>query len=423
MKVANRISWQLLKSVLSIYFAITIVVTLVQMGIEYRHTRNMIYAELARVEQTFYPALSSALWELNYGQLKALQQGLVDLPLITAVKVVDAKGQELLKSEAAPNKDVFGEISVKHRFKVSYRFSGEDVYLAEVTFVTSRAVVLERLEVGFKMILVSALIKSAALVLLFFWVFRRLLGEPLERLIAAVSSIDLASLGNRRIDLRQKKTNELSQLEQAFNHMLAALDAERIRHDARLEEMNKNLEAQVEKRTEELGEANRRLEQLVRTDALTGIANRRYFVEQAEVEIERARRGSLPLSLLMIDLDHFKAINDTWGHAAGDVVLQNFAEVAAGSLRVGDQFARLGGEEFSILLPNTSAEGAQDAAQRIVEVARNQTVVCDGNSIRYTVSIGVAMMRENENLDVMMSRADAAMYRAKQQGRDRVVME
>ncbi len=423
MKVANRISWQLLKSVLSIYFSITIVVTLVQMGIEYRHTRNMIHAELARVEQTFYPALSSALWELNYTQLKALQQGMVDLPLITAVKVVDAKGQELLKSETGPNKDIFGEISVKHRFKVSYRFSGEDVYLAEVTFVTSRAVVLERLEVGFKMILVSALIKSAALVLLFFWVFRRLLGEPLERLIAAVSSIDLASLGNRRIDLRQKKTNELSQLERAFNNMLGTLDAERKAHDASMEELNKSLEAQVVKRTEELAEANRRLEQLVRTDALTGIANRRYFVEQAEVEIERARRGNLPLSLLMIDLDHFKSINDTWGHAAGDGVLQNFAEVAAGSLRVGDQFARLGGEEFSILLPNTTAEGAQDVAQRIVEVAREQSVARDGNQIRYTVSIGVATLRENENLDVMMSRADAAMYRAKQAGRDRVVIE
>jgi diguanylate cyclase (GGDEF)-like protein len=423
MKVANRISWQLLKSVLSIYFSITIVVTLVQMGIEYRHTRNMIHAELARVEQTFYPALSSALWELNYAQLRALQQGLVDLPLITAVKVVDAKGQELLKSEAGPSKDVFGEISVKHRFKVSYRFSGEDVYLAEVTFVTSRAVVLERLEVGFKMILVSALIKSAALVLLFFWVFRRLLGEPLERLIAAVSSIDLASLGNRRIDLRQKKTNELSQLERAFNNMLGALDAERKAHDASLEKLNKSLEAQVVKRTEELAEANRRLEQLVRTDALTGIANRRYFVEQAEVEIERTRRGNLPLSLLMIDLDHFKNINDTWGHASGDAVLQNFAEVAAGSLRVGDQFARLGGEEFSILLPNTTAEGAQDVAQRIVEVAREQSVARDGNKIRYTVSIGVATLRENENLDVMMSRADAAMYRAKQAGRDRVVIE
>lgn len=423
MKVANRISWQLLKSVLSIYFSITIVVTLVQMGIEYRHTRNMIQAELARVEQTFYPALSSALWELNYGQLKALQQGLVDLPLITAVKIVDAKGQELLKQESGLSKDVLGEISVKHRFKVSYRFSGEDVYLAEVTFVTSRAVVLERLEVGFKMIVVSALIKSAALVLLFFWVFRRLLGEPLERLIASVSSVDLASLGNRRIDLKQKQVNELSQLEHAFNNMLGTLDAERKAHDASLEALNRSLESQVIKRTEELAEANQRLEQLVRTDALTGVANRRYFVEQAEVEIERARRGSLPLSLLMIDLDHFKNINDTWGHAAGDVVLQNFAEIAAGSLRVGDLFARLGGEEFSILLPNTGAEGAQDVAQRIVEAARAQAVSREGKQISYTVSIGAAALRENENLDVMMSRADAAMYRAKQAGRDRVVME
>jgi diguanylate cyclase (GGDEF)-like protein len=422
MKISpHSLSWQLLKAVLSIYFAITLLVTLTQMGIEYLHTRNTIQGELASVERTFSPALATALWELNTEQLEALQQGIVDLPVISSMRVIDARGRELIK-ESAPSM-LGGQII--HTFKLSYRFSGENVHLADVSFEATGDVIFDRLRVGYQMILISALIKSTVLTLLFLWAFRRRLGTPLQQLTGAVMAVDLDSLGSKhRLDFQQVQANELTKLEDAFNRMLNRLEEERVAHYSALEAINQGLEAQVAERTHALEQTNRQLEQLVRTDPLTGAANRRHFVEQAQIEIQRARRDSTPLSLLMIDLDHFKRINDTWGHAAGDDVLRNFARIALTPLRVTDLFARIGGEEFAILLPNTGLDGAVELALRILAVARQQSIDCSNGQIRYNVSIGAAVLAAQEtSYEPLLKRADAALYRAKEEGRDQVVTE
>jgi diguanylate cyclase (GGDEF)-like protein len=422
MKIGTHsLSWQLLKAVLSIYFAITLLVTLTQMGIEYLHTRNTIQSELASVERTFSPALATALWELNNEQLEALQAGIVDLPVISVMRVVDANGRELIKQSEYSG--LGGQIT--HTFKLSYRFSGEDVHLADVSFEAAGDVIFDRLSVGYQMILVSALIKSAALTLLFLWAFRRRLGIPLQQLTDAVTAIDLDSLGSEhRLDLKQVQENELSQLENAFNRMLSRLEEERITHYSALETMNKGLEAQVAERTHALEQANQELEKLVRTDSLTGVANRRHFVERVQIEIQRARRETAPLSLLMIDLDHFKQINDTWGHAAGDDVLRHFSRIAVAPLRATDLIARIGGEEFAVLLPNTGLEGATEVALRILDVVRQQCVEFGSEQICYNVSIGAAILAPGETrYDSLLKRADAALYRAKETGRNQVVVE
>lgn len=420
MKIANGLSRQLLKAVLSIYFVITLIVTMTQMGVEYLHTRTMIQSELASAEKTFYPALATALWELNTEQLFALQQGIVDLPLISSIRIVDASGQEVLK----PVSSSHSQGAIEHVFKVSYFFAGQDVYLADVYFVAAGDVIFDRLKLGYQMILISALIKSLALTLLFVWMFRRRLGIPLGQLTAAVAAIDLASLGRSRIDLAQTEENELSKLEAAFNHMLHTLDVERRAHDASLDALNKSLEIEVAKRTAELEAANRCLEHLVRTDPLTGAANRRHFFEQADIEISRARRAQVPLSLLMIDLDNFKRVNDSFGHAAGDEVLKNFVSAASGPLRAADLLARVGGEEFTVLLPETGLDGAHEVARRLLETIRQQAVDFSGKAIRYTVSIGVATLGQEEVAwEPFVARADAALYRAKADGRDCVALQ
>lgn len=413
----NSLSWQLLKSVLSIYFAITLLVTLTQMGIEYLHTRNAIASELASVEKTFSPALTSALWELNHEQLEALHKGIIALPTISSMRLQDAHGRILINDT---EKDALGG-QITHVFKLSHHFSGEDIFLAEVAFHTAGEVVFDRLRVGFQMIIVSALIKSAALTLLFFWAFRQRLGAPLEKLTGAVTAVDLDSLNDRHIDLQQTQENELTKLETAFNRMLSRLERERLEHDSVLENLNKGLEEQVAERTHELQQANRQLEQLVRTDQLTGAANRRHFVERAQFEVLRAQRQHTPLSLLMMDLDRFKKINDTWGHATGDEVLRNFAMVVQAELRATDMLARLGGEEFALLLPNTGHEGAIEVAQRILGVVRHQSIDTDNAQVRYSVSIGTAFLAAQEtSYEAMFMRADKALYRAKENGRDQV---
>ena len=258
---ALTLSGQLLKAVLSIYFAITLLVTLMQMGIEYLYTRSTIQGELAKIEHTFSPALATALWEINTEQLEALQQGIVDLPAISSMRIIDARGHELLKeSENTTQNRLVGQIT--HTFKLSYHFSGEDVHLADVSFEATGDVILDRLWVGYQMIMISALIKSTVLTLLFLWAFRRRLSIPLQQLTNAVTTIDLENLGNKqRLDLQQVQANELATLEVAFNRMLQRLEEERVAHYAVLETINKGLEVQVAERTRELELANQQLEQ------------------------------------------------------------------------------------------------------------------------------------------------------------------
>ena len=159
---------------------------------------------------------------------------------------------------------------------------------------------------------------------------------------------------------------------------------------------------------------------LANTDVLTGALSRRNFLNLAETELARAIRYQIPLMLLMLDLDHFKSINDQYGHAAGDRVLQEFVKTVTGVLRESDLTGRLGGEEFAVLLPNTSPDGGNALAQRIIDSVRNQSVAYEAQLISYSVSIGACQLSSEVTFAELLSRADVALYRAKEGGRDRL---
>jgi len=164
------------------------------------------------------------------------------------------------------------------------------------------------------------------------------------------------------------------------------------------------------------------LKRLANTDALTGAYNRRRFLELAGQELARAKRYGGPLSLLMLDLDHFKAVNDNYGHEAGDLVLKDMVRVCQGVLREVDIFGRVGGEEFMALLPETGLDGGRNVAERLRAALAAAPVAADGNQISYTASIGVAALESEMTLEPLMKQADQAMYQAKQTGRNRVVV-
>lgn len=166
-----------------------------------------------------------------------------------------------------------------------------------------------------------------------------------------------------------------------------------------------------------------KLAELALSDPLTGIANRRHFMTQAENELTRCRRYSQPLSLLMFDLDHFKAINDRHGHQTGDLVLQKVAGICRSGLREVDLLARLGGEEFAILLPQTGGRDARRLADRLRQAIANSPLLCDqGPALSFSVSVGVATLKnDDEKLDALLLRADQRLYQAKAAGRNRVV--
>jgi diguanylate cyclase (GGDEF)-like protein len=156
-------------------------------------------------------------------------------------------------------------------------------------------------------------------------------------------------------------------------------------------------------------------------DGLTGLANRRSAMTRLDAEIAQAHRRAQPLALLALDLDHFKRVNDAYGHAAGDRVLTEFATILRESLRLGDLGARVGGEEFIALLPQTEALAARHVAERIREQCELHEVVHDDASIRFTISIGLASLRPGDDAAALLARADQALYRAKHGGRNRVV--
>jgi diguanylate cyclase (GGDEF)-like protein len=165
-----------------------------------------------------------------------------------------------------------------------------------------------------------------------------------------------------------------------------------------------------------LEELTRRLEELATPDALTGVFNRRRFDELAETELARARRYGHVLSVFILDIDHFKRVNDTHGHGAGDEVLVAFAGLVRRGVRETDHCARWGGEEFVVLTPVVDPQGAAELAERL----RRSFAAHDLGSIgRVTASFGVAQYRPDETIDSLFGRADQALYRAKESGRDR----
>ncbi len=165
----------------------------------------------------------------------------------------------------------------------------------------------------------------------------------------------------------------------------------------------------------------RKLKTMASTDALTGCCNRRRFLALLRQEFRQARRHRLPLSVAMIDLDHFKRINDTFGHQTGDAVLKAVAAACRRMMRDGDAFGRLGGEEFGVLLPGTDLAAAEAVLGRVAEAARGATVRVQGERVRATMSVGLsAALPDDADEAPLLRRADTALYLAKADGRDRI---
>lgn len=183
--------------------------------------------------------------------------------------------------------------------------------------------------------------------------------------------------------------------------------------------------AEKEALAEELRQANAQLQELALVDGLTNLPNRRAFDRSLHEALSRTERDGLPVSLMILDIDHFKKVNDQHGHRAGDDVLRSFAQIVRASLRGGDVAARYGGEEFAIILPNTDVEQALEVGTRLrvcVQGARMHT--CSG-FLRVTVSGGVASLRgpgSRAQLEALVERADRALYAAKRGGRNQVMV-
>ena len=229
------------------------------------------------------------------------------------------------------------------------------------------------------------------------WALQRWILRPISVLRA---STDKIGSGNFEVDPHMAGTGEIAHLSRSFERMARYVV-----------DSNRELENKVRLRTEEL-------QRLTEVDPLTGLLNRRGMMERFENEIARQSRQGGSLGLLLLDLDHFKRINDTYGHAAGDLALCEAAKVLQSSKRGYDHASRWGGEEFLMLLPDCSKADLLVIAERIREGIHALQIQAGGKSFGFTVSIGVHHPTTPQTLDTMLQRVDSAMYAAKDAGRD-----
>lgn len=243
-------------------------------------------------------------------------------------------------------------------------------------------------------------------VILMAWLARGVT-RSLSRIIKGVEAMDMGHLDTR---IEVDGGDVFQPLVDGINKMAKDVQLTQI-----------DLEQRIAAATLALREAKAQAELEARIDPLTGLSNRRAFLERASEELRRARRYNKPLSLVMIDLDHFKIINDRWGHAIGDQVLAAFAGILKNHMRGVDVVARLGGEEFVMLMAETAYEGAMQVAERIRQDIKANPLQVDGVELVWTASLGVTLLDADEDsVSTALVRADRALYRAKQNGRDRV---
>jgi diguanylate cyclase (GGDEF)-like protein/hemerythrin-like metal-binding protein/PAS domain S-box-containing protein len=240
---------------------------------------------------------------------------------------------------------------------------------------------------------------------------RSLVHELLRQLHAGPSEIRIVRTGQPPLwaEINAERLGESTR-----SVVLVARDASRRKA---VEDELLSAKRAAEEATQRLQRAFRDLEQLAATDKLTGMWNRRHFEHAATVEIARCRRYSQLVSLILLDVDRFKLVNDRFGHDAGDRVLVALARTIGLSLRGSDSAARWGGEEFVVLLPSVAAAGAHRAADRLRELV--ERIELPEPPGRLTVSAGVAQLGPGEDLDQWLKRADQALYRAKEKGRNR----
>lgn len=319
MKVTS-ISRKLLTRVLSFYFALTFIVTCIQIGAEYLNTKNHIQSELLTLEKTFSSSLTRAVWELNTQQAIDISDGLVAIPMIKGIKVSDENNRVITQQgdnidetayndiENVDNFDLFTSSYFGHSFSLVYEFSGRTTKVGTVTLLSSNQVIFDRIEVGIYFLIGNAMLKTAALMFLFSIAFNQLLTTPLTKLTEKMTEFDIEDLDGSKLYQFQGEHNELNVLQNVYNNLidelilyqekLSSAQKEIVASNMRLDEHNLSLEQEVARKTSSLSQTMLKME----------VQQREMLAQQKQLKAENAHRSSTEKTLVSTNKDLRKSL-------------------------------------------------------------------------------------------------------------------
>ena len=404
-RIFRSLATTLIARTILVGLACAAIAAAIQTVITVREERAAFEQALRNIAETNVALLSVSLWDVEPNAIRRQLKVIASQPQIAHVRLTERTG---------------------HVFEEGTRVADEQPKVLEVPYPDARPGTIGTLEVTANraslyrhlaervLTVVVGYVVLAALLSALIAVFVRLhLEKPLRELTAFTSELSPRNLTMPLTLSRPTRPwhDEIDLLAQGFRTLQDGIHA----HVS-------NLDEEVRSRTKQLEGALEEIRALTITDPLTGCYNRRYLDERLREEVLRSQRSGRPLSLVITDIDHFKRINDTVGHGAGDRVLKGMAQILLSEMRAQiDWVARLGGEEFVVLLPDTALDAASRVAERLRLAVAGTTFMHEGREMRVTASFGVAERRTNDTAASLLERADEMLYRAKAGQRNLVV--
>jgi len=365
-----------------------------------------------------HAAHAMALYAVSYDyhSIQILLDEIITSPDIIHTHVTSAKGNIMATAGPAADSNEY-----RPTFLRSIQFDSRPV--GELTIQLDPRDIVRRVEENRNELLLRELVLIVLVAIGEFIALSYFIARPVS-VISDSLEANVDQDGRIRNKIPIRSNDEFGRLSGQFNLMREQLNkAHKQLHsrieaaDVRLIETNQALLEQ----SEELTKVNRRLMELTVTDDLTGLYNRRHFEEVMDQEMTHSRRQKQPCSLMIMDIDHFKKINDTYGHAVGDEVLRSFAQIIRDTIRQNDIPCRIGGEEFVVACRQTSKNEAMRLAERLRKAAEYTPFQLDDLAIPFAISVGVTTTSSDEDtLDSVFKLADRALYHSKQHGRNRV---
>tara|TARA_R110001592_G_scaffold167693_1_gene403272 strand:+ start:198 stop:1454 length:1257 start_codon:yes stop_codon:yes gene_type:complete len=399
----SRLSASLLTRILIFSGLFTLIITSFQLYLDYKDEIKQLEYKLASIEKTRLKPMTTSIWDFNEPLVQQQLESIVGIQGITFAHV--STNYRKIYTEGNDS----SQNIISRSFDVIYM----DNLIATLKVYADKNYAKNKIIDKFYLVLISQAIKTFLVSIFILYILHRLVISHITQIAHWLNDFKPeSSFSPILLESNLGKSNEMIKLKSAISTM-----------GEQVHQHTVALESKVEQRTKELEQAKRELEKLAFTDNLTGIANRNAFFKQADEELSRSRRLSYDIGIIMLDLDHFKVINDNYGHDAGDEVLKVISKVMNDCLRKEDTLGRIGGEEFAIIVPGTDKIGMHRLAKRLQASVEFQKFSFLGKDEKITVSIGYTKVKGEELFKSSLKRADEHLYTAKNSGRNQFITD